>query len=45
MKENIHYLHDIINTVKKSNDYKTSILYIVATGAFFITKIMRLLNY
>jgi hypothetical protein len=45
MKENIHYLSHIINTVKKSNDYKTSIEYIFTTGAFFITKIMRLLNY
>lgn len=45
MKENIHTLCNVINTVKKSNDIKTSVYYIATTGAFYITKIMRILNY
>jgi hypothetical protein len=45
MKTNIQHLYETLNAVKKSNDLKSTFLYLATTGSFLINKIMRILNY
>jgi len=45
MKLNTDNFYQILNTVRKSNGIKTYILYLVASLGYFITKVMRVLNY
>jgi len=45
MKINTDHFYQILNTVRKSNGIKTYLLYVVTSLSYFITKLMRILNY
>ncbi len=45
MKPNIHDFYHLLNTVRKSNGIKSFLLYEVTNVSFFISKLMRALNY
>ena len=45
MKTNIHHLLNMLNTVRKFNDIKLTFWFLITTGSFYVTRIMRLLNY
>jgi hypothetical protein len=45
MKINVHSICQMVNTVKKSNGVKTYLWYLTMNITYFISKIMRILNY
>jgi hypothetical protein len=45
MKINTDHFYQILNTVRKSNGFKTYLLYVITSLSYFITKLMRILNY
>jgi hypothetical protein len=45
MKSNIDNFYQLLNTVRKSNGIKSYVLYMATSFSYFITKLMRILNY
>ncbi|WP_158996017.1 hypothetical protein [Mucilaginibacter sp. L196] len=45
MKINTHSICQMVNTVRKSNGIKPYLWYITMNVTYFISKLMRILNY
>ena len=45
MKINTHSICEMVNTVRKSNGIKSYLWYVTMNVTYFISKLMRILNY
>jgi hypothetical protein len=45
MKPNTHTFYHLLNTVKKTNGIKLFLMYEITNVIYFISKLMRALNY
>jgi hypothetical protein len=45
MKEYMHSFYHLLNDVRKSNDIKSLLRYEISNITYFISKLMRALNY
>nr|NYE66336.1 hypothetical protein [Mucilaginibacter sp. E4BP6] len=45
MKINTHSICEMVNTVRKSNSIKPFLWYVAMNVTYFISKVMRILNY
>lgn len=45
MKTVFQQFSQLFNTVKKSNDFKSTLFYLATSSTYFINKLMRILNY